>query len=94
MKKFVAPWMPPDYEEADVHAIRALQSGTASVDQQQRALAYIINQLAGTYDLSYRPNSDHDTAFAEGKRFVGLEIVKFLNLDLRRIAQVKQETVK
>jgi hypothetical protein len=30
--------------------------------------------------LSYRPQSERDTSFAEGKRFVGMQIVKQLKL--------------
>lgn len=89
-KPDASPWKPPAYEDADAHSIRALQAGTATADQQQRALAYIINTLAATYDLSYRPSSDRDTAFAEGRRFVGLQIVKFLKIDFARIRQAKQ----
>jgi hypothetical protein len=81
------PWIPPAYELADATAIRALRDGTATPDQQKRAVAYIVNTLAGTYDLSYRPTSDRDTAFAEGRRFVGLQVVKLMNLNLALIKQ-------
>lgn len=84
------PYAPADYEPADVSAIQALQRGDASPDLQRRALAFIINDLARTYDLSYRPNSDRDTAFAEGKRFVGLQIVKLLKLNTEAIRQAKE----
>lgn len=89
------PYMPPLWEPADIAAIQALQRGDASPDQQRRALDYIVT-LAGTYDLSYRPDSDRDTTFAEGKRFVGLQIVKALKLNLAAIRQAKstQETGK
>lgn len=83
------PYAPAEYEPADVSAIQALQRGDASPDLQRRALAFIINDLARTYDLSYRPNSDRDTAFAEGKRFVGLQIVKLLKLNVEAIRQAK-----
>jgi hypothetical protein len=51
---------------------------------QQRALKFIIENLCGTYDLSYRPgpDGDRDTTLAEGKRFVGLQIVKLLKVNL------------
>ncbi len=70
------PWHPADYDEADTGAIKALMAGNANAAQQQRALAWIINTLCGTYDLSYRSDSERDTVFAEGKRFVGSQIVK------------------
>lgn len=89
------PWKPIKWENSDVAAIQALHRGEASADQQKRALDYII-QLAGTYELSYQPVSDRDTAFAEGKRFVGLQIVKAVKLNLAALRQAKstQETGK
>lgn len=86
-----APWKPTEWEPADVAAIQALVRGDASPEQQRRAIDYIIKDIAGTYDMSYRPESDRDTAFAEGKRFVGLQLVKAVNLNLARIRQVKEQ---
>lgn len=58
--------------------------GDATKDQQQRALKFVIESLAGTYEVSYRPGAEgaRDTDFAEGRRFVGLQIVKMLKLNL------------
>jgi hypothetical protein len=75
-----APWSPVPYEPRDYGAIQALARGDATPDQQRHALAWIVELAAGTYDLSYRPDSTHDTAFAEGRRFVGLQLVKLLNI--------------
>lgn len=86
------PWKPTEWEPADVAAIQALTRGEATADQQRRAVDYIIRDIAGTYDMSYRPSSDRDTAFAEGKRFVGLQIVKAVNLNLAAIRQAKSKT--
>lgn len=72
---------PPKYEAADATAIQQLERGEAGTEMQKRALAWIINEVCKTYDLSYRPGDTHDTSFAEGKRFVGLEIIKMLKLD-------------
>lgn len=76
-----APWKPAPYAVADASALQALQRGDATPDQQRRALQWIINQCCGTYDLSYRPGptGDRDTVLAEGKRWVGLQLVKLLN---------------
>lgn len=79
--KTVHPWFPVDAEDYTTSAIKALNAGLASSDQQKEALRWIIEDLARTYDLSYRPGTDgdRDTAFAEGKRFVGMQIVKQIN---------------
>ena len=81
-----APWFPTAYEKADAKAIQQLADGTASPEQQQRALKWIINNACGTYDLTYHPTGDRDTCFAEGRRFVGLQIVKMLKISLSKLA--------
>ena len=84
------PWKPHPYEAADASAIQALARGDANDVQQRRALDWIIN-MAGTYDLSYRPTGGADTAFAEGKRSVGLQIVKLTKIAINRLTGEKRE---
>lgn len=76
---------PPDYELADVEAFQALARGDCSPHLQQRALRWVIESAAATYDLSFRPGSERETCFAEGRRFVGLQIVKMLKLDKSKL---------
>lgn len=78
----VHPWQPPDWEKADAYAFQALARGDCPPHLQQRALKFVIEQLAGTYDQSFRPESERATAFAEGRRFVGLQLVKLLKVNL------------
>jgi hypothetical protein len=80
-----APWKAIPYELADADAIQALMRGDADKGKQQRALKFIIENICGTYDVSFRPGGEEgrrDTDFAEGRRFTGLQIVKFLKLNL------------
>lgn len=75
--------MPVGYEQADVYALQALNAGTADPSQQARALRWIIERACETYEVSYRSDrdgGDRETAFAEGRRFVGLQVVKLLNM--------------
>lgn len=67
----------PDYTEADVHAVRALQRGEATPDQQIRALEWMILAF-GTHDTSFRPGDPYLTAFAEGRRSAGTTLVWML----------------
>lgn len=83
-----SPHMPSKYVKPDVYALQALAEGKATSDQQKRALQWIVD-CAGTYDLSYRPDSPDQTVFAEGKRFVGLQIVKLLKL---KPGKIKDDT--
>ena len=78
------PYKPLAPSKSVTMAIKALAEGTAAPDQQQMALSWIINELCATYDLSYRPDSDRDTIFAEGKRFVGLQLVLETKINLNR----------
>jgi hypothetical protein len=75
-----APYRPPPYDLADVHAVRAVAAGTADADQQRRAVRWIVEKAAGKYDWAYRPESERDTCIALGRQFVGDQIVKLLNL--------------
>jgi hypothetical protein len=84
------PWDPLPLDEAEIRAIKALASGTASEGQQKRALDVIIHKFAGTYDQSFRPGPDghRATDFAEGRRYVGNRIVH----TLKRPVDEKKDT--
>lgn len=89
------PWMPVPYETADVSAIQALERGDASPDQQQRALKWMIYNATGTFDMDWFPGAQdaaRDSDFAAGRRFVGLQIVKMLKLNLIRLTEIDKQT--
>lgn len=74
-------------------AIQALARGIASGEQQRRAIAWIIERASGTYEMSYRPGGsegDRDTVFAEGRRFVGNQIVKMTKLKTGQLRRSEQ----
>ena len=79
------PFTPVVYSDKDagiVAALKAMSKGEARPDQQTAAFDFIVQRLSGFYDLSYRPNDmggDRDTAFAEGRRYVGGQILKAVN---------------
>ena len=77
------PWMPPTYDERVIYAIRALADGKATEHQQSIAWRWIM-YVTGAEGMSYRPGATgaRDTDFAEGKRFVGLQIKKMLHPEL------------
>lgn len=85
------PWKPVDWDLADAGALQALARGDASSHAQQRALKFIVESLCATYDMSYRPSGDRDTCFAEGKRYVGLQVVKLLALNLSKFKDAPGE---
>lgn len=75
------------YEDGDVYAIKALAAGKANEGQQQRALAWIVNVLCDTNALSFRPYSPRETDFAEGKRHVGIQIRKLVELPVSALVK-------
>lgn len=79
-KDLPQPWKPAKYAEDVVYALQALATGTANKGQQVTALQWIINDLAGTYDETYFADSERNTAYAQGKRHVGLQMVKLIKL--------------
>lgn len=79
------PWEPGDYDEEVVYAVRAFFKGDALPHQQlvvRDWLMYLTGASEGFADLSFRPGADggqRATDFAEGKRFVGLQVRKMLH---------------
>lgn len=99
IKPELRPWFPYKWEQSieALYALKALQSGEANKDQQQIALDFIIKRLCSTYDMTYFPDSSRDSDFAEGKRWVGNQIIKLLKLTGEEIQQVldkRKETGK
>ena len=80
MSKAPEVYLPPKWEPADLSALQAVMRGDANEDQQRRAMTWIIYNACGTYDLEYRTEA-RDHAFASGRRFVGLQLVKMLKLN-------------
>jgi hypothetical protein len=76
------PWHPAAWQPADAAAIQALAAGTAGAAQQQRALAWIINGAAQTYDEPFVPGSDDVRCYLLGRRSVGQQVVKLMKVKL------------
>lgn len=71
------PLEPPDYDEVDVQALRAIARGDATAYQQRRAIEWLVEAF-GTYDMSFRAESPRLTDFAEGRRSAGQTLVWML----------------
>ncbi len=83
---FACPW-----DEPTALAIQALARGAAEPDQQIRALQWIVEVAGAGYQTSFVPDSDRQTSFLEGRRFVAGQIVKLtkINVNTLRKAQAK-----
>jgi len=75
-------WLPAEWDLPDASALQALGRGDATPEQQKRALTVIVEKLAGTYEHTFVPGGQDQTIYLEGRRSVGLQIVKLLKVDL------------
>lgn len=96
IKAELRPWFPYNWSRQlnAVYALKALQTGDATKDQQQIALDFLIKNLCGTYEMTYMPDSQRDSDFAEGKRWVGNQMIKLLKLTGEEIDSARQAQTK
>lgn len=88
--KIAPPHLQCQWDVPVASALQALSRGEATPDQQRFALNFVINQAAATYGQSFQELGDRETCFAEGRRFVGLQIVKLLHISTA--ALLRKET--
>lgn len=83
-------YTPAVWQDQDAYALQALEQGKATPHQQQRALAWIINQACMTYDTTFFPGDlagQRESDLAQGRAFAGKQIVKLIKLNMARIEQ-------
>lgn len=83
MSRAFLPVKLTDRDKDAAQALRDLAAGKADERQQLRAWAFIVERIAASDDLSFRPDDQggaRDTAFHEGRRFVGLQMRKIATL--------------
>lgn len=85
-KEYV-PWMPENYDPADAAAVQAVANGIADEVQQKRAMSWVVNNLCRTYDSTFFPESERNSVFADGKRSVGLQLVKLIKINVSKITK-------
>jgi hypothetical protein len=83
--KKTEPWHPAGWDIADAAAIQALARGDASPDMQRRALRWVIEAASMTYDQTFVPGQADVSAFLEGRRSVGNQLVKLLKVNLASV---------
>ena len=69
----------------EVVAIQALYKGEATPYQQKLALKVIVNDFSRAHDALYVPGSFDQTAFLNGRAFVGQRILKYINISVGKL---------
>lgn len=88
-------WLPAEWELPDAAALQALARGDATADQQLRALKWIVERAAGAYEHTFVPGAADQSTYLEGRRSVGLQVVKLLKVSLpalKQAAEAKKNT--
>ena len=67
-------------------AFKSLEKGTASEAEQKLVLDFLIRIGCRTYDTDWFPE-ERISCFAAGRRYVGQQIVRFINLKVGGIKQ-------
>lgn len=75
----------PPVDDIEKRALKALWAGEATEYQQRLALKVIVNKLCRADDLLYIPNSFDETAFMQGRGFVGLQLLKIIKQPLKKL---------
>jgi hypothetical protein len=90
----IAPYLPPKVSKAVAYATKAVAGGTADANQQQLFMTWLIEEASRAHDMSYRPahlGGQSDTDFAEGKRYVGLSVIRLVRMAPADIDELEAE---
>mgnify|MGYP001604612208 CR=1 FL=1 len=79
---------------ADNYAIQALFRGQANEAQQLRAVKCLIEEICGTYGMTFDPESARQSDFNEGKRHVGRVLVGIANISLGVVKAAEEKIEK
>ena len=90
--KPVPPFFRCEWDIPVVSAVQAVERGEATPEQQKLFLSWLVNTAAATYDISFQIEGDRETAFAEGRRFVGANVVKLLKLSTNALLKAKGQS--
>lgn len=85
------PWadcIDPDSTKQASLAFKSLEKGVATPDQQKYVLEFLVKIGCRTYDTDWFHGDHSASDFAAGRRFVGQQIVEFINLKVGRIKDV------
>lgn len=89
----VDPRAIPPADITEVAAIKAVQAGTATEDQQKRFFKFLVTHVCGYTQEHFYPGQEDATAFSLGKRRVATYLISYLDAPIERFRST-QETGK
>ena len=76
-------------DKQDILALKAVYNGEVDAHQQRLALHVIVNKLSRAQDQLYIPDSFDQTAHLNGRAFVGQKILKYINMPVGKLEEMK-----
>lgn len=90
-KKQLDCFLYPAISNEEHSAIKALHKGEADAYQQALALKVIVSKFSRAHDLLYFPDSFDQTAFINGRAFVGQQVLLLLKIPIGKINHKQEE---
>lgn len=94
MSRVFLPVALTEADQSAIAALKAIAKGNANKEQQVNGWRFIRERLCAVDDLSYRPDDmggERDTAFHEGRRFVGFQMAKLETIPVEVLLGKKVE---
>ena len=70
---------------SQIQAMQAMHKGDASPEQQQKALKWILEDASKINDICFYAGDSNASAFAAGKRFVGMQILSLIDVNTAKL---------
>lgn len=84
-----APYLSARLSTEIAYAVKGLVGGAAIPAQQTAFVNWLLFEVCRKDDLAYRPDSDRDTSFAEGKRYVAIQFLRAFNMTADQLAEMR-----
>lgn len=86
----VDPRAIPPADMSDVAGLKALCQGTATAEQQQRFIRFLVNHVCGYAEEHFYPGATDSTAFSLGKRRVATYLISYLDAPMERLRSTQE----
>jgi len=73
----------PELTTDEHRAVKAISDGIATEGQQKLFLSVLVHKLTGMHNLNYVPGSFDETAFMNGRGFVGQQLTKYIKIPIK-----------
>lgn len=78
-----------EVEKFETLAFKALSKGEATPEQQRVVIAVIVKGFARAHDTLFIPGAADETAFLNGRAFVGSQILKRIHVPVGQLHDEK-----